>query len=137
MRIESAMLADAATVREGLLHVMGGGITRIRMQELPGPLPLTFAFRVVLETREFRPSHQLVLRLLTREGREEASVETIFQVVPDAPVPVEEAGIAAPIPLSSFVVPRRGKYLIEATLNKYTFATLPLSVSLITDPGEA
>jgi hypothetical protein len=63
MRTECAVLCDAASVREGLLHLLGAGVTEIAVRGFPARLPVTFAFRVVLESREIRESHTLRLEL--------------------------------------------------------------------------
>lgn len=41
--ISAAILCDAATVREGLLHVLGGGVTRVWRTELPAPFAVDLA----------------------------------------------------------------------------------------------
>ncbi|MBU6495776.1 MAG: hypothetical protein KGR42_05095 [Acidobacteria bacterium] len=43
MDIEFAVLCDAATVRDGLLHVLGAPITRIYRRILPAPLGISLA----------------------------------------------------------------------------------------------
>ena len=40
MRLETALLSDHASVRDGLLFVVAGGITRVWRSQLPAPLNL-------------------------------------------------------------------------------------------------
>lgn len=129
MRIECATLCDSASVREGLLNVLGAGISSVALSSFPAPLPLTFAFRVVLETRELRPRYTVQLDLLKApQETEQGRVEVVFEVAPDAPQPPEEAAIAAPIPVP-FSVTGPGRYLVRATFNNQTLGNFPLRVS--------
>lgn len=49
MRLTTAILCDFATVREGLLHVLGGGVTRLWREQLPAPLNVTIAMMLEVE----------------------------------------------------------------------------------------
>jgi hypothetical protein len=124
------MICDAATVREGTLQILGGGVTRISLTELPAPLPVTFAFRAVLETRELRPRYQLLLSLLNYNGETQGVIEANFEVTGEPPS-AEEAGLATPISLRPFVVSQTGKYLIEASLDNHAIGNFPLRVELL------
>lgn len=141
MRIECAVLCDGATLREGLLNIIGAGISSIEFQEFPAPLPLTFAVRVVLDTRELRDQHTLRLELVDAVGEErvEAAAELIFRVAPESRQLTEEAAFAAPVPLSGFQITRSGKYLIKARMDNHTLGTFPLRVTgpALAETGES
>jgi hypothetical protein len=133
MRVECAVLCDAASLREGLLHLLGAGITDVIVPSVDGGLPVTFAFRAVLESRELRSTHTLHLELTdSASGDAVAAVEVNFVRTEDTESGALEAGLAAPVPLQMFQVPRPGLYLLEATLDQRRLATLPLRVELLT-----
>jgi hypothetical protein len=127
VRVECAVLCDAASVREGLLHILGAGVTTSKLVDFPRPLPVTFAFRAVLESRELRDRHTLSLEIVNYAGDVEATAELVFEVQDSKPS-TEEAALTAPIPLGGFTVNRPGKYLIKATLDGRVVGTFPLQV---------
>jgi hypothetical protein len=127
VRIECALLCDAASVRDGLLHMLGGGITSTILPELPSPLPITFALRAILEPKELHPEHHLRVRLVSQQGKVEGIIEITFKI-PDPGAATEEAALVVPVPLGSFGVERTGRYLIEADLDHRRLGTFPLRV---------
>lgn len=59
MEISAAILCDSATVREGLLHVLGGGVTRLWRSQLPAPLGVTLAVITNLGEADFGRPHEV------------------------------------------------------------------------------
>jgi hypothetical protein len=59
MEIEAAILCDAATVREGLIHILGGPITRIWRPALPAPLGVALAVIICMTPQEQPVPHEL------------------------------------------------------------------------------
>lgn len=69
MEIAAALLCDAATVREGLLHVLGGGITRIWRPVLPAPLGVVLATVIDIDPSEVGPPHEIHVTVHDSTGR--------------------------------------------------------------------
>jgi hypothetical protein len=69
VQISCALLCDAASVREGLLHVLGGGITRVGRATFPSPLGLSAAIALDFLADETEGEHRLEFRLY-RVGHE-------------------------------------------------------------------
>jgi hypothetical protein len=136
MRVECAVLCDAATLRENLLHILGAGLARTVLVEFPSPLPIIFALRVVLEPREIRPEHTLHLRLLTKSGDEKGRIDITFRVS-DETNRNEEAALALPVPLGAMVVDSPGFYLIEASLDQRAIASFPVQVDVVPNPEDS
>jgi hypothetical protein len=44
MRVAAAFLCDAATIREGLLNVLGAGVTNLRRESFPAPLGISLVY---------------------------------------------------------------------------------------------
>lgn len=69
MRIESAILCDSATVREGLLHILGGGVTRMWRPELPAPLGIALALLIDMEREVEDVPHEVRLIISDPDGQ--------------------------------------------------------------------
>lgn len=136
MRIECAVLCDAANVREDLLNIIGAGLSRVTFAELPASLPIAVAVRVVLESRELRDGYEFEMHLkrlpteaivggaklgfgVDKEGRQG------FE---------EEAALAFVMPLSMLQVEQTGKYVLEASLSGRRLGTFPLRIELKQPP---
>lgn len=128
MRVECAVLCDAASVRENLIHVLGGGISGTVASAFPATLQITFAFRAVLDSREAKDSH--LLRVVLRnavDDLEVASEGITFERSPGEPI-VGEAALTTAMFLGSFVVPKAAQYLIDVSLDQRNIVTIPLRV---------
>ena len=68
MRAATAMLANAAEVREGLLYVLGGGIEQLWVAELPTEVAPTVIVSLELEADDLGTSFQPRLIVLDPAG---------------------------------------------------------------------
>lgn len=114
-RIASALLCDAATVREGLLHVLGAGITRLHRAEYPAPMQVTLAAQVVLSPVEVEFPHDVTATIQTEDG--EVVVQATGRLESSGPNPLLEPGESVILPLvmnlSGVMLNRPGGYSIE------------------------
>lgn len=62
MRLPVATLCDAATIREGLLHILGGGVGAIRRDAAAPTLGVQLATLIQLEPDEMG-THEIVVRV--------------------------------------------------------------------------
>jgi hypothetical protein len=137
VRIDFALLCDAATVREGLLHVLGGGVTRLNRPAYPAPIaPLTLAMRILMHPTEADRQHQLDVRLHGADGEEIAKVEGQFGIGdPGDTEPGEELSIALPLGMPpQIALPRAGRYSFEILIDGEHRATVPFIAKPV--PGE-
>jgi hypothetical protein len=127
VRIDTALLCDAATVREGLLHVLGGGVTRAGRPAWPAPLALTLALRILVHPTEAGQPHQLVVRLQGADGQEVARVDIEFAVNDDGTLePGEHASLPLPIPMPEQVqLPEPGRYSFEILIDGIHQVSVP------------
>jgi hypothetical protein len=128
VRIDCALLCDAATVREGLLHILGGGVTRVNRPGYPAPLaPLTLALRILIHPTEADRPHQLDVRLQGADGQELAKVEVQFGISnPGGTEPGEELSIALPLNMpESLIMPQAGRYSFELLIDGMHRASVP------------
>jgi hypothetical protein len=119
-RVASALLCDAATVREGLLHILGGGITRLHRNEFPAPMQVTLVVQVVLTPSEIQFSHDVSSRIQTEDG--DVVVEAKGHLAAGEPNPMLEPGESVTLPLvinlHNVVLPAAGGYSIEVAVDE-------------------
>jgi hypothetical protein len=116
--ITAALLCDAATVREGLLHVLGGGITRLLRAQYPAPLGLTLALVLELTPGESGRLHDLEIAVIDSDGHRMAGFTAGFQSNPKAElVPGEPIAVALTFNLNNVVLPQSGGYSAEILID--------------------
>lgn len=138
MRIDCALLCDAATVREGLLHVLGGGVTRINRPGYPAPLaPLTLALRILVHPTETDRPHQLEVRLQGADGETAARFDVQFGINDPGDIqPGEEVSVPLPLPMpQEIALTQAGRYSFELLIDGTHQATVPFIATHI--PGGA
>lgn len=126
MRIDSALLCDAATVREGLLHVLGGGITRAGRTSFPAPLGMTLALRILIHPTEADRPHQLEVRLQGEDGDAVANFAIEFGMDDTGQLePGEHASLPIPLPLGALELPHPGVYSCELLIDGIHQTSVP------------
>lgn len=116
MQVASALLCDAASVREGLLFVMGGGITRLWRENFPAPMAVELAVVLELRQSELSRPHEIEVIVQGEDGGRVAHVKGGVQAAGDL-----EFGetLLVPIILSlrDAGLPREGRYDIEIAVD--------------------
>ena len=80
MDVTTALLADFAQVREGLLFVSSGGVTRCYRDELPAPLGVYLAIVLELDRIEAEQSHDVRVLVVDEDGGELAEIAGSIQL---------------------------------------------------------
>jgi hypothetical protein len=139
LRIDCALLCDAATVREGLLHILGGGVTRAGRTEYPAPLNLALALRILVHPTEADHPHNLEVRLQGADGDLVANLGVEFGVSDmTALAPGEHASIPLPIAFPEAVVlPGPDNYSFELLIDGTHQVAVPFIATQIEVPPEA
>lgn len=78
MRVD-AFLRDSATVREGLLHVLGGGITRLWRNRYPADLNVALAMMIAMSPTEANNDHVLQATVSGTDGEPIAQLDGQFR----------------------------------------------------------
>ena len=114
MKVTTVMLADHATVREGLLHVLGGGITRIMRDPLPAQLGVVLALMLQADDpADFKKVHDLGVSVSHIDsGKGESVAKAVLTVQP-----LSEIG-PGPLPYISLVVPLQGVPIMETGVHE-------------------
>lgn len=117
MQIE-AFLCDAATVRENLLHVLGGGITRVWRPSFPAPLGAQLAVMLTMAPSEAQEKHRIRILVLTEDGGRVGEIKGEFQVSPGPDVkPGERISLPVVMDLRPLEIKREGTYSIELLID--------------------
>lgn len=82
MQVTTALLCDFAQVREGLLFVSSGGVTRLHREALPAPLGICFAVVVTLDRIELQRHHEFQVVVMDADGTQVAEVLGGFHADP-------------------------------------------------------
>lgn len=114
-----AMLCDFATVREGLLHILGGGINRLWREEYPAPLGVTLGLLFEVHPTEMDSEHTLEVVMIDADGKEIGNVSADFAIAPDPDNgrPGETLILPLVVPLQQVVLPAPGAYSVEVLID--------------------
>ena len=136
MRIDCALLCDAATVREGLLHILGAGITRAGRPAFPAPVDLTLALRILVHPTELNRPHELEVRLQGADGEGIGGFVIGFESDnPGGLEPGEHVSLPLPIvPPPDAQLPGPGRYSFEVLIDGVHQATVPFIAHQIDAP---
>lgn len=80
MKIDALIVSDAATVREGLLHILGGGVTRLWRDSLPAPLNIQLALAIELDEADLGLPHEIEIVMQNPSGADVFRIQGGFQV---------------------------------------------------------
>ena len=118
MRIDLALLCEAVTIRDGLFHILGGGITRISAENFPTPINGIMALRVIIEQGEAQGRHELKLMVQGPDGEELGTYNLDFGVnSPEQSGNTAEVVVPLSLPLHSVNLPAPGAYSVEVMLD--------------------
>lgn len=122
-----AILCDSAKVREGLLHLLGGGITRLWRDSFPSPMTVDLALVLTLTTAERQHSHTLNIEIRGSDGEQIANINGKFEMTgqPGPTVEVwEEVQLPLVVPLQGIQLPTQGEYRIEVLIDNQSVRSL-------------
>jgi hypothetical protein len=109
--VTTALLCDYVQVREGLLFVLSGGITRIRRPSYPAPFGAGFAVVLELDAIEAETPHGFELVVVGEDGEEVGRINADIQVgAHDGAYAGENIQVPMGIEMHGAVLPRPGAY---------------------------
>lgn len=138
MRVNSAILCDFAEVREGLLFVVAGGVTRLFRPAWPGPMNVCLALVVELDRLEWDRPHELDVHVIDEDGGQIARIQGAFQQSPGPDVDFHEITFFPFVfDLRPVTVQHAGWHSIEISIDSQSQQTLRFRAgSPPTPPGE-
>jgi len=135
MRAATAMLANAAEVREGLLYVLGGGIEQLLVGEVPAEVAPTVVVIVDLDDGELGRPFTPHLRVESDAGDVLVDVD-MPPAVPEPQVP--DAGASHRFPMVFTVGMRvlaQGPHLLTVSVDGTDLAQAAFAVRLAGQPS--
>ena len=130
MRVD-AFLCDAATVREGLLHVLGGGITRIWRDRYPAELLCSLALLVSMAPAEGDREHSLSVQIAAQDGEQVASIDALFRSTPGpGRIPGEDLHMPQVLNMHQVAIPSPGVYSATILINGSIYSSLTFRAAL-------
>lgn len=107
-------LCDRATVREGLLHILGAGITTLGRPGLPAPMELDLALLLTPnQIDEVVGSHEVTVSLCSDGGARVAQSKLSFVIGPVDPVPDPLPNLPFSVGLRNVVLSAYGHYTVQ------------------------
>jgi len=126
-----AMLCDAATVREGLLNVLGGGITQLWREQFPAPLGVQLAMLLHCPAAEAAQNRKMTISLRHESSQKAAELAVDFQMASAAPSVRPETIVTVPL-VANFqaqMVPLEGNYVIDLAVDGQVLKTIDFMVA--------
>jgi hypothetical protein len=149
MRIDLAVLADAVTVRDNLINVLGGGLTTIGV--FPAAPGLTTPFgpavgsgggfmvgvRLILSRGELGRQHVIESKITLADGGELNRMELQLFAPPQAVPEGEEAAFASAYAVALGAVPNLGPYSLDLFGDGVHLKAIPFRVVMapVQPPG--
>lgn len=131
MEISTALICDFAQVREGLLIVASGGVTRMYRDEFPAPMNVMLALVISLDQIEMQSPHELRVAIISNDGAEIASIVGGFQLANPLLEVGEQGNAPVVLDLRQVGVTAHGAYDVKIYLDSQhqqtlTFYVVPL-----------
>lgn len=122
-----ALLCDAATVRENLLHILGGGLGELWREAYPAPLGVDLALLLTLHPSETTNEHELRILIQDADGKQIAQVDATFSIGPQVMQIPPGQMVRAPLALQlrTIPIPAPGLYSFELLVDKQHRRSLP------------
>lgn len=123
MRLSTAFLADMAQVRNGMLFVLSGAISRMAYQEYPAQLGFYAALIIEGALSEVVDPIELRLTVETADGDVQGQAVAAIQGVGKGPrielEPGELLQIPLAVPMHVISVPAPGRYCVRASIPEF------------------
>jgi len=131
-RLDALILCDFAQIREGLLFVQSGGLTRLVAQTLPAAFGCYVAAMVYMPPNEAVEAHHMVMKIKSADTA--TLVATINVDLHEVPRPTgllagEGRQVPVVIPMHKVVFPRAGRYDLQVDLDAEIAGDLTFTVA--------
>lgn len=135
MIVECALLCDAATIREGLLHILGGCVTTLYRPSFPAGMSAQLALAIRVHVSEFDRDHALVVIVQDADGSRIATAGANYRVdIHTQPKPLRAMLIPMVLPLDSLMINEAGIYSLEILIGGQQKMSIPFEAELIEAP---
>jgi len=131
-RLDALILCDFAQIREGLLFVQSGGLTRLVAQTLPAAFGCYVAAMVYMPPNEAVEAHHMVMKIKSADTA--TLVATINVDLHEVPRPTgllagEGRQVPVVIPMHKVVFQRAGRYDLQVDIDAEIAGDLTFTVA--------
>ncbi len=118
MGVTAAFLCDFAEVREGLLFMTAGGVTRLYRSEYPAEMGVCLAVVVEASRMERDRPHELIIDILDEDGKMVAKAQAGYQIGSAGDVAIHESQLLPiNLDLRNVQLEHAGWYSIDISLD--------------------
>lgn len=128
IHLGAALLCDAATVRENVVHILGGGLTQLSRPDYPAPLGADVALVLYVDGTPGTEVQHKVRGACFLDGHEGNVFEFEIDLVTQLIDGLGAQSVSIVIPASGFGVPSVGRYEIRLTVDDLPLGAIPFSV---------
>lgn len=127
MRMAIAVLADAASVREGLVSLLSAGVTQLNRSEFPAPMGANLVLVGEMSATEAEKVRELIIRtkIEAPDGSLIVDFEGRLEAVPASSlVPGQSVQVPVVLDFTNLQIPMPGTYVVTtqfATLDEFAF----------------
>ena len=117
MELTTAILCDVAHIRDGLIYILGGGVTRVVSPHYPGTLNIALALVIDLESSELGRPHAIEIFLVCADqGTVHNVTMTLNTMVMDQAAD-ETSTCPAVVPFYGVQIPQAGSYDVQIEID--------------------
>ena len=135
--LSTAVLCDFAQVRDRLLFVSSGAVSRLYRQELPSPLGLMVGLVIEVPLEDAGMDHQLRAEVINRHGTVLATLENTFRVSDVGLFPHEVQQVPLVLSITGVRARTWGTHQVRLYLDSELVRALTLYVVPATGPQTA
>jgi hypothetical protein len=136
VKLEAAVLCDFAEVRDNLLFVVAGGITRLWRPEFPGPMGVDLALMVSIEPAERAAPHELRVDLVDPAGATMIEMRVGLQIGGTFADPGEVTYLPVALDFRNVIVTGPGWHTISIRFDDGPAAELRIKAEQRDGPGQ-
>ena len=133
MKIVTALLCDKAHARDGLLYVIGGGITRVWRAEYPAPAGVELALMIELHRTEAKRPHQIDIELVGEDGAVLFELGGAFQTAADHLKAWDTQLVPFVVNLAGVPLTDVGPYNLEISIDGNHQSTIRFTAEVVVD----
>jgi uncharacterized protein DUF6941 len=127
MKVTTALLCDAATVREGLLNVLAGGVTRVNAHMYPFPYQGALAVVFTAHPTEASNEHNFQVILQSEDGQRLVELGGQMQAQPGPEFQLGEEMVIPAVLGFTVALPAQGRYSFEVLIDGIHQVTVPFT----------
>ena len=138
MKLDWAILANAAEVQTNLIYVLGGGWDTGSRPQFPAPFQGALAMRLLLHPTEMSKPHKVEIQLNDEDGQSIApriSLNTNPSPPPTSHPTGWDVAALVVVGMQSLMIPKPGGYSLEILLDDQHFRTIPFRFVQLATPG--